>query len=311
MLKNGFRELAFKHAGLTQGNLIDWTTEEAVLLNTLPMAPSSHGIEDKFGIVTSADRAVLGDFDAPLTALNTEKRMDSVPMKQWQGLIEVGVDQLKNANMSEGEYFMAQAEGIIKSTCGDISLTIHEALKAFAVKNYKAGDTSRVIDSSGSANTNYSINAVKWVQSDTSGLYNATGWGNGNVFDITKVAGGSEYLNSSNQLVKARVMKLQLGLRLANPLHVTSIVNIDKAANLKTIDIIGKIAQIIEEARNADALYMHPSLKRLIGQYITFDKMQILNGDKTISTIVDAINNCPIITDYNIKKGTEANVSLA
>jgi hypothetical protein len=244
MLKNGFRELAFKASGLSgQGQLVDWISDTATILDTLPMTASTDGIVDKVAVLTSADSVPLGDFDAPLTSLSTAKRIEQIPMKQWQGLIEVGVDQLKNGNMSEGEYFLAQAEGIIKQTAGNISLTLYNAMRDFAVASHNSGlMTGQVINASGNANTNYSITAVKWVQSDTSGLYNATGWGNGKVFDVEAVNGGNSFLNSSNQLIKARVMKLQLGLRMVNPRHVASIVNIDKAANLSTLKIIDKIS---------------------------------------------------------------------
>ena len=275
------------------------------------MTPSTDGIVDKVAVLTSADSVPMGDFDAPHVSLNTSKRIETIPMKQWQGLIEVGIDQLKNGSMSEGEYFLQQAEGIIRSTGGDLSLTIYKAMRDFAVASHNSGlATGQVINAGGNANTNFSITAVKWVQSDTSGLYNASGWGNGKVFDVEAVAGGNTYLNQANQAIKGRIMKLQLGLRMVNPRHVASLVNIDKAANLATLKIVDKISELIEMARYADALYMHPTLKRLIGNQIKFEKMELTVADRNINTIVDAIDNVPIITDFNLAKGTEANITV-
>jgi hypothetical protein len=176
------------------------------------------------------------------------------------------------------------------------------------VANYTA-DNSRCISATGNNNTNYSIVAAKYVQNEISGLYNPNGWGNGKFFDIVKLP--ENYLNSANQHVTGRIMKLNFGMKMANPNYVTSIVNIDKAANLKTIKLDEMISTIIEEARGADVLYMHPSLKRMIGTTFKLEKMNYVPADTAVNLIVDSWDNVPIITDYNLAKGTELNVTLS
>jgi len=223
----------------------------------------------------------------------------------------VGVDQLKVLKKSAEQYFADKSLPVLRETGAKLSRTIYDSLLNYAVANY-AADNSRAINCSGNNNTNFTITAVKWVKGETTGLYSQEMWGNGGkVVEINQLSGGNSYEDPTTKIeVFGRTMRLNSGLKLANARNVASIVNIDKGANLTTISLLDKIDEIILQTRGADALYMSPFLKSKIGQVFKYEKIELRNQDNSINRIIDAINNVPIITDFNLPAGTGANITL-
>lgn len=311
-MKNLFVELAIKSA--TEGgqrNLVDYISEDAPILGALPISATNAGLSATYEVLTDVDSVPLQELDAPLTSVDAASRIEQVQLKNWAAKMVVGEDKLMTLGYGKdaASYFMDRAEAVFRATGGRIDKTIYDSLKAYAVANY-ATDSSRVINCSGNNNTNYSIVAVKWVTSDISGLYNPAGWGNGKVFDIEKLNGGNLYEDSNGVAVYGTRVKLNLGLKLANPRFVTSIVNIDKGADLGTLTLDVKLSQLIEECRGADAIYMHPTLKRMIGSEFKGAFVQMPMNSTEINYMVDTWDGVPIITSYNLSKGAESNVTL-
>ena len=315
MLKNQFRELAYQAGIGNQKQLVDFISEEAPIVAALPMDAASDGHIDKVPVLTSADSVPMAELDGPLVELGSTSRIEESQLKMWQGIMKIGIDQATNSGKSVAELFAKQAEGIIRQSGGDMSLTLYEAFRDYAVRNRVVGGyTDQVIDATGNANTNYSITAVKFVQSDTSGLYNPKFWSNGKIFDVINPYGEQGGLitdvNGNTFAIHARILKLMIGLRLQNYKHVASIVNIDKAANLKTIDIVDKMTRIAQAARNPDVFMMHPEMQRKLGTQVGFDKMEFNDQVRGITTVVPSLNGIPIIADFNLRNGTEANITI-
>ncbi len=318
-MENLWREVAINKAGGSGGQrkMVDSLTNEAPILASAPVEASSDGLQDVYEVLTSVDSIEEGELDSPLAEVDIATRLDQTNLRQWGAKIRVGEDKLKLMKMAPKTYFAQKTPKILMQTGGRLSRTIYDNLKAYAYNNQvNEGVLSRVINATGSNNTNYSVCAVKWVPSEITTLYNSTGWGNGKVFDIQNIGatgdGGAPALleDSNGVLGYGTRLKLNSGLKLANSRYVTSIVNIDKGADFASIGLDDKLSEIIEEARGADVLYMHPTLKRLIGSAFkgAFTRMDM--NDRGINMIVDSWDGVPIITDYNLDKGTEANVTF-
>ena len=311
-LNNTWREVAINNASGAQKAMVDYTTEDAPLFASVPTEPTSDGLQDVYEVLTSADFIPNQELDAPLQMVDTATRLEQTNLGNWACKIEVGEDKLMTMKMSDDAYYAMKTPEILRQTGGKLSRTVYDQLKAYAYNNQTVeGIADRVILAGGAgANDNYSISAVKWVGGQTTGLYNAGGWGNGKVFDVKKLYGGDLGLNSEGVACYSSRIKLNSGLKLANPRYVTSLVNITADGNLATMGLDDKISQMIEEARGADVLYMHPTLKRLIGSAFKLEKIQLVNADRDINSLVDSWDGVPIITDYNLLKGTEALVTL-
>lgn len=318
-MNNLWREVAIDKASGSDGQrkMVDSLTEEAPILASAPTEASSDGLQDVYEVLTSVDTIEEGELDSPLSQVDIATRLDQTNLRQWGAKIQVGEDKLNLLKTTPEKYFAKKTPKILTSTGGRLSRTIYDNLKAYAYANQIVdGVLNRVINATGSNNTNFSVCAVKWVPSEITTLYNSTGWGNGKVFDIQNIGapqgGGSPALlpDDNGVLGYGTRLKLNSGLKLANSRYVTSIVNIDKDADFSSIGLDDKLSQIIEEARGADVLYMHPTLKRLIGSAFkgAFARMDM--RDRGINMIVDSWDDVPIITDYNLDKGTEANVTF-
>lgn len=311
-IKNTWVEKAIKATMEgSQRSLVDYITEDSPILQNLPMQASNKGLQETYEVLTNVDSVPLQELDAPLTSVDAATRIEQTNLQNWAAKMTVGEDKLKILGYGEDAngYFADKAESVFRETGGRISRTIYyDSLRAFAIANY-ADDNSRVIDAGGSNNTNYSVVAVKWVSNEISGLYDPSGWGDGKVFDIKPLYGGDLHENTDGVASYSTRVKLNLGMKLANPRYVTSIVNIDKD-NITGASLDDKLSELIEECRGADAIYMHPTLKRLIGSAYKLDKIQLINADRDVNSLIDAWDGVPIITDYNLDKGTEANVTL-
>jgi hypothetical protein len=312
-LKNTWRETAIQMSTGGQREMVDSITEDAPIFASVPMEATSDGFQDVYEVLSAVDSIPEQELDAPLTAVDTASKLEQTNLRNWSAKIEVGEDKLNAMKMNAPQYYAQKTPKILRMTGGRLSSTIYyNSLRQFAIDNQETeGVADRVFDAGGSSNTNYSVTAVKYVQNEITGLYNQNGWGSGKVFDIKNLSGGDLYTNSDDVAVYGTRLKLNSGMKLANDRYVTSIVNIDKAADFATIKLDDLLSQIIEEARGADVLYMHPTLKRLIGSAFKMEKLELYNADRDINSLVDSWDGVQIITDYNLLKGTEANVTIA
>lgn len=303
-----------------QDELIDYLLYDAILFGAIPMQVSSDDLQDIFEVLTYSDSVPLQELDAPLTEVTAETKVKQTNLQNFAAMMKVKQDKLRKLGFGKNaaEYFNSISPSVFRNTGGRLSKTIYDSLQAYAVANN--GDTdlpselqgTRVVNAGGSNDTNYSVVAVKWVPNETTGLYSDNGWGDGKVFDIEALYGGKTYLDDENIPSYATQVKLNLGLKLANPQLVTSVVNIDKGADLTSsgISLGDKLSEIIDEAHGADMLIMHPTLKRLLGSAYKGSFTQMRMNEKEINNIVDAWDDTMILTDRNLSRGAEANVTL-
>lgn len=310
-LTKTWREVALANATGAQKEMVDYVTEDAPIFQSTPMEETSDGFQDVYEVLTSTDYIPEQELDAPLQSVDIASRLEQTNLRNWAAKMEVGEDKLATMKLSKEQYFGKKSPKILRETGAKLSITTYNAFKNYAIDNQvNGGIADRVISAGGSNNTNYSVAAVKYVKNEITGLYSSQAWGNGKVVDIMNLSNGGLYTNIDGVAVYGTRMKLNSGLKLANPRYVTSIVNIDKAADFTAINLDDKLSQIIEEARGADVLYMHPTLKRLIGSVFKLEKLQLQNSDREVNSLIDAWDGVPIITDYNLSKGAEANVTL-
>lgn len=313
-LTNFFRDVAIAMA-TKQTKMIDAVTEEAPILAMLPMQEASHGLRNVYETLKDVDGAQLVNLDDELPSINADGTLEYQDLSVLGGIIRVGEDKAKRFG-GAANYFATKMPSILRETGADTETSfIYNNLRPYAKAN------SREQDAGGTtATSQYSMLCVKWVEGETTGLYDPAGFGNGKVFDITPVNGGNVYEYSdgtTNRLVYGQRMKTYLALQLANERNVSSIVNIELTADDTTatgyaaLPTEAMINKAIRDARGNPAntfLYCHPAVLDALQVYKS-GALQMLPADSNFNTAIASWNGIRFVTSYNFTAGTEAVVA--
>jgi len=302
-MTNTFYEEAIESAP-KQAVLIDKIVESSPILSNMPMMPTSDGLSNVYETVVDLVGADQVDLDAPLPTMTYDSNLTQVDLSVFGGKMVVPEDKAKKLGGAQA-YFGKRLPKQMAETGNALEKSLYyNSLRKFSIDNgnyVKAGGST--------ADSQYSMVCVTWDDESITGLYDADGFGRGEVFDIKTINDGALYeIDSDGVLGYGVRAKLYTGLQLADERKVASIVNID-ASNLPTE---AEISQMIIDARGNSAqskIYMHPTLKRMISTAYKIGKIQMANSDKGINTLVDVWDDVEIITSYNLLNGTEAVVA--
>lgn len=286
-------------------NAIDTITKDAPIMAFMPMEAANGRFVDTFEVLKSVDGIEQTDLDAPIPEIDLATDIEQLSLNAFSGRIVAGIDKLNLLGVDMAQYASDRLPKHYRRTMEQMEKTwIYNFARAYAIANY-AEDNTRVIDFGSANNTNYSIIAVRWETGETTGLFDAQGFGNGKIFEEIFESGGNAYRDANDRTVQSMVVKNYVGFKFANPLHVAAIVNIDVAA-VPTEDQLG---QLIDDT-NADALYMHPTLARKISNTYGVDRIQYDAGDTNLGQSFLTYDGIPMITSRQFERGTESNVTL-
>ena len=232
--------------------------------------------------------------------------------------MSVGEDKARRFG-GAGSYFASKLPAVLKETGSATEQTIlYNNLRAAAIAastNAKlTGATDHKVSAGGSANSNYSIIAVKWAPGQVNALYDPAGFGNGMLFDMEALNGGNLMKidgAGGNQINGyAMRMKSYFGMLTANPRNVATIVNIDIAnTDTPTEDEIDGILDAIRaQTGGSTMLLMHPKVKTFLNGFKATN-LQTVVETRDYNRTFDAWNGIPIITSYNFLNGTEVDVA--
>lgn len=295
---------------------VDALTEEAPIVELLPMQPTNKGMTQVVEKLLNTDAAQLVDLDAALPTVTSDTTLDSVKLSVLGGKMVVGEDAAQ-AFGGHKAWFAKKLAPILKKTGENLEVNlIYNTWRPFAY------DNSKWIDAGGTGSAiMYSILAVKFVEDETYGLFNSNGFGNGKVFDIKPLNGGnlSEYDvgNSVTATGFAQRIKAYFGIQTVNTRNIGSIVNIDLTADAGTdtgyahLPTEAQMDDLLESVRAMPAntyLMMHPKVANALGVY-KGDRLELVNADDNLRRRLKAWEDIPIIQSRNFKNGTEAVVS--
>lgn len=304
--QNTFYELARLNANKHE-MMVDDVTNEAPILKMMPMEPTTDGLKDVYEKFVSADAAEAMDFDSAYTELDMDSKLEEVSLSKFGGKMTVGED--KAAKMGGVvAYFQRKLPGILRKTGEKIEKSIiYNNLRASAILNGNATSAG------GSGSVNFSILAVKWVPGETTGLYDETGFGRGEVFDIKPINGGNLHDIGNGVLGYGQRLVSYFGIKLGNDRNVGAIVNIDPAvaddAAMVTEEQIDDLLLSVRANPANTFLYMHPALKNKLNRYKS-SKLQLGVMDNNLKRTFDQWDGVNIITSYSFANAAEATVTL-
>ncbi|MCK5603910.1 hypothetical protein KAR91_18630 [Candidatus Pacearchaeota archaeon] len=309
-INNTFREIAIANSP-KQPELVDSLLEESPILGTLPMAPTSNGLQHNYEEVKEVKGAGLLALDEALPTVDATTALEKIDVSVLGGEMEVGQDKARQFG-SPGAYFNNKIPMILKKSGMDAETSIlYNSIRAYALTNDSGLTGKHIINAGGSNNANYTMLAVKWSAGETTGLYDPSGFGRGVLMDQFAINGGNLYKDSTGRLVFGMAMKSYIGMQLANQRYVSAIVNIDTKVEAD-IPTEAEIDLLIESVRGQQGgntvLYMHPKVLTALNKYKA-SSLQTFNESNDVNRLFNYWNGIPIMTSYNFLEGTEPNVT--
>lgn len=281
--------------------LVDYLTEDSPILDSALYEATTHGLSHAYEELAEVTGGNFGDMDAPLSSV------DKITQLKWKQLSilgathEKGVDAVKQLG-GFSAYLSSKLPEILSATAQNAeSSLIYDLFLPYAKAQGKLQDAG------GSANTNYSMYAVRWQAGNFTGLFDPNGFGQGAMMEIIPLSGGAPYKNSNNISVYGADLKSYIGFNFANPRNIAGIVNID-ASNVPTeAQIDNMLLDCRAGSGGTTYIYCHPKVLTMLNKY-KGDKLQLVNADTELNRLVMAWNGVMFITSYNFSFGEEANV---
>jgi len=176
-MANTFYKLAVEKAP-QQLSIIDTIVEEAPIVSEIPMMATSNGMQHSYQKVTAVTGPGLVELDGPLTTISADKRLETINLSVFGGIMKKGVDTVA---ILGGKQKAFESELMItsKSFAQELEKSVlYNSLRTYSINN------GNYIKAGGSASVNRSIICVTWSEGEINGLYNPEHYGAGKILDI-------------------------------------------------------------------------------------------------------------------------------
>lgn len=327
MVQKVFRDIALQMSP-KQPQMVDQITEEAPILDMLPMQEASHGLFNVYEEIKSIDGGGLVDMDDQLPEVDASMELKQIDLSILGGVMYVGEDKAKryagggDAGVGAQRYFASKMPWILRETGMAAERSIlYNSLRAKAIAS--GGASGQLIDSGGTGAINYSILAVKWVPGETTGLYDPAGFGRKTLMDIKALNGGALFeraVTRADTTVRSVLsygmrMKSYFGIQLANARYVAAIVNIDLTyanglyTSLPSEKMIDDILDAVRANPGNTFLYMHNKVLTALQDYKAASLMVDINVSD-MDRRFRAWNGIPMVPSYQFLKALEPKVTV-
>ena len=316
MAQKTLKEIGMLYAK-KQPQQVEYLTEDAPFLAAMPFEAASHGYWNAYEEVTSITGPTVVQMDGPLPTIDVSSDLKKVDLDLFGGAIERGEDAV--AVFGGFAAYLAKKEQLIMRQFGqdaEVRL-LYRYFRDFAIKNGTANSKLLYKGTNAVANTAWSILAVRFLPSVTTGLFNPKGFGQGSMMNYAPINGGNLYKNSAGVLVYGGRYKSNIGVQIASPKTVGAMVNLDLTFNTgdfgtsklpQTLDRMENMLSDIRAKPSDTMLVMHQRVKNGLYNAKT-DKLQMTPMDKDLNRMVETFNGIPIMTTFNMLEGTEAIVA--
>lgn len=309
MPNNSFYEIAVEAVGKgkksadSQKKLIDALTEEAPILQSMPMEESTHDYHHVYEELVKVTAPDIVDLDAPLPIIDSETQVGRTSLTKIGGKIFAGQDQIKPFEGLQ-RYLDKRVPPSLRQAGMDMEYNLY--YNRFLAAALRLGNVQSATENP-SGNVYSSLVAVTWAPGEVTGLYSPLDYGDGKVFQTGMLYGGNLCENEDGVQGYKAYVQTMLGVLLENPKRIGAIVNI---GNTPPSDLM--IGELLDSVRSngSTRLYCHRRLMRRIGnEYAKLtSKHEFVMLDKTMSTL--SFNEVPFVGSFNVQYGTEAAILL-
>ena len=286
---------------LKQEHYVNSLTEESPILDNMRFEPSTHGLWNAYEEVAKIDGAGFVDINQPLPEMEVDSNLKKIDLSILGG--EIFLPEDKGNVIGVGEYFSKKVPVLLKHAGQTAEKKIiYDNFIPYAIANGKAV--------SAGANENcYSMVAVRFIDGEVTGLFSAKNIGRFGLLDSRPINNGALYKNADGVLGYGVRLKGYIGMQLANPDAVASIVNINQD-NVPTAEQIDNMLVDAKATPSSTFIFCHPKVLSMLNKY----KGNILHSssiDFDVNRSFMAWNGIRFITSYNFLNGCEDAVKLA
>ena len=283
-----------------QKRYVNNLTEDSPILDNMRFELSSHGLWNAYEEVSRIEGAGFVDINQPLPEMEVDSNLKKIDLSILGG--EIFVPEDKGRVIGVGEYFAKKVPILLKHAGQTAEKKIiYDNFIPYAVSNGKA------VSVGGSENC-YSMVAVRYVEGEVTGLYSKLQGDASEILDSTPINAGALYKNANGILGYGVRLKGYIGMQLANPDAVASIVNITPN-NIPTAEQIDNMLVDAKATPCSTFIYCHPKVLSMLNQY-KGNILQASNFDFDVNRSFIAWNGIRFVTSYNFMNGTEEAVKL-
>ena len=296
-MANTLKEIAI---GLSrkQEHYVNSLTEESPILDNMRFEESTHGLWNAYEEVARIDGAGFVDVNQPLPEMEVDSNLKKIDLSILGG--EIFLPEDKGSVIGVGEYFSKKVPVLLKHAGQTAEKKIiYDNFIPYSVSNGKA------VSAGGQENC-YSMVAVRYVDGEVTGLYSRQNIGRFGLLNSTPINGGALYKNANGVLGYGLRLKGYIGMQLANPDAVASIVNITPD-NIPTAEQIDNMLVDAKATPCSTFIYCHP---KVLSKY-KGNVLQTTSLDFDVNRSFMAWNGIRFITSYNFENGAEEAVKLA
>ena len=299
-MANTLKEIAI---GLSQKqeHFVNSLTEESPILDNMRFEESTHGLWNAYEEVARIDGAGFVDVNQPLPEMEVDSNLKKIDLSILGG--EIFLPEDKGSVIGVGEYFSKKVPVLLKHAGQTAEKKIiYDNFIPYSVTNGKA------VSAGGEENC-YSMVAVRYIDGEVTGLYSKQNIGRFGLLNSTPINGGALYKNANGVLGYGLRLKGYIGMQLANPDAVASIVNITPN-NIPTAEQIDNMLVDAKATPGSTFIYCHPKVLSMLNQY-KGNVLQTTSLDFDVNRSFMAWNGIRFITSYNFENGAEEAVKLA
>lgn len=315
-------ELGVKLTG--QKALIDMLTEDAPVIATIPMYPTTHGLYNVYEKLVDVDAISQMDFDSAYSEVGMKTELAQVDLAKFGGEMSVGRDALRamypGMTVEEAAiaYFTSKLPKIAKKTGQSIDFSvIYNFIRA------KAHLASKLIDAGGSNNANYTMLCVRWENGENGGLYDPSFKSISNLGDETSLIdftmmndGKLHEITKGTQTIPGfkGLLDTFFSIQLANTNYLSGIKNIDLDLNAgvekapPTNKMVNQMVRTAKARGNNSFIYCHAAVRDYLAETYKASLVRTAEESNGRRIVLEFWNDIPIITSENFSDGAEANL---
>lgn len=284
-----------------QEHFVNSLTEESPILDNMKFEPSSHGLWNAYEEVAKISGANFVDINQPLPEMQVDSELKKIDLSILGGEIFLPEDKASVIGISE--YFSKKIPVLLKHAGQTAERKIiYDNFLPYALGNGKTV-------SAGATENCYSMVAVRFIEGEVTGLYAEKNFKAQGILDSTPINGAQLYKNANGLLGYGVRIKGYIGVQLANPNAVASIVNID-AEHVPTADAIDNMLVDVKATPASTFIFCHPKVLSMLNKY-KGNVLQANSGEGNLNRSFMAWNGIRFVPSYNFENGSEDAVVLA
>lgn len=281
-----------------QPEMVDALTEEAPILAVCRWTAATHGLWNVAEKVEDITGPGVVEMNAPLPTVDVATQLVKTDVEILGGVMEVPKDTADQFGGAPA-YFARKQDKVLRKAGMDTEQRLF-------FNNWLRGakDVKNILPTAATSGDGRTILAVRFDPDANVGIYDPAQFDQGRLLRLNELSGGQLYHLRSRPGVSGYGVELRgrFGWQMLAPEKtVAAIVNI-QPGKLPTETQIDELIALVHGTPANTYLFMSEKTKIMAVNPFKKDRVEMLNADNDLKTMVAAWNGVRIITSYNIDR---------